>query len=627
MELPVQFGRYQVAECLGSGQMGTVYRAVDPAIERPVAVKVLRDRPELAAGDREDWRARFEREVHVTGRLSHPHIVAVLDVGLEGDDAFIVMEYVDGSDLDDLLAQRGTLPVDRALQICAEVATALDHAHRHGVVHRDVKPANILLTGDGTAKVADFGVAQVAEARLTRTGLTCGTPAFMSPEQATAHDIGPASDQFSLAAVAYLMLVGEIPFSGSSASAVLYRLVNESPVPAASINPVVSTELSAALDRALAKSPALRYESCSAMVAALRAAHRGALGETGVGAGGGGAFHSVAPDNVASPRAATAPPPATAAASAGHRATTVMTPATPAHAGAGLRELLRELAGVPGARAGLIAAPLLLLALLLVWALGVTAKGAPTAAGSDPAGAAGIPAAGAEGGAGDPARRGTDADGDANAPVEASAPRALPTGLAERARNAGAVLGELLGAADGIPRRVLADARCVAVIPGVIRVGFGLGGYHGKGLVSCRIAGGWSSPSFVAFSGASFGLQVGAQSSDLVLLFAAREALEQLSGDELTLGVAGASVSAGPPSGARGADADAAGDIAIYSYSRSTGLFAGLSLEGATLRPDQGAIRNAYGRGAGQGALLRGLRDALAPELADFVGALVSATG
>jgi lipid-binding SYLF domain-containing protein/serine/threonine protein kinase len=578
MELPVRFGRYEVRSLIGQGQMGTVYLATDPLIERPVAVKVLRDRPEFDREEAEEWRARFEREVRVTGKISHPNVVNVLDVGIEGDAAFIVMEYVDGSSVEEHLASHPTLPIARVLEICDEVAAALDCAHAHGIVHRDIKPANILLSQDGSAKVADFGVAHVADARMTRTGVTYGTPAFMSPEQATAGAVGPESDQFALAAVAYLMLVGEVPFAGASTSAVLYRLVNDDPVPPQSINPAVSRELGAALLVALAKNPAERYGSCAALAAALRSSHAAASTEARTTAVMAGAPRATGGDD-------------------------------PERRGRADRRQFDALGSRPKTLVSLLA---LLAFLLLLWIYPRSNADTDSSSAAEPGSAASLSA-------GDSANPSREEE-------RPEPPSPLPGNLAERARNASAVLEEVIGVAEGIPQRLLGASRCVAVIPGVIKVGFGFGGRHGKGLVSCRSGGAWSTPSFVAITGGSFGLQIGAQSTDLVLVFVSRDAAARLADNKITLG-GDASVSAGPVGRTAEAGTTIELESEIYSYSRSKGLFAGVSVEGATLRPDKDANRSAYGRGVDQAQLLRSRRTSIAPELADLMRRLESVGG
>ena len=171
MNAPSHFGRYEVKRVLGEGQMGTVYLAEDPLIGRPVAIKVIRDGLESNAEVVDEARERFKREIHLAGTFSHPNIVAVHDVGLDEQGAFIIMEYVDGESLETNLARKQKLPFEQVADLTARIGSALDYLHSHGVVHRDVKPANILLTAAGVPKLTDFGVARLVGSTLTRQGM------------------------------------------------------------------------------------------------------------------------------------------------------------------------------------------------------------------------------------------------------------------------------------------------------------------------------------------------------------------------------------------------------------------------------------------------------------------------
>ncbi|MGB8583427.1 MAG: serine/threonine-protein kinase [Candidatus Sulfotelmatobacter sp.] len=257
-----RFGRYEILSELGRGAMGVVYKARDPKINRVVAVKTisLAGQP---ADEEQEYRERFYREAEAAGRLSHPGIVTIFDVGEEPETRapYIVMEFVGGQSLDKLLsAEDRKLPLETALQLTHELAEALDCAHGQGVVHRDLKPANILLTEDGRAKIADFGVAKLNLANHTLAGRALGTPAYMSPEQLNGEAVDGRSDLFSLGVVLYTVLTGYRPFQGNSALTVSYKVVNRDPIPAT----VLDTELPPALDyiisRAMAKDPAQRYQ-------------------------------------------------------------------------------------------------------------------------------------------------------------------------------------------------------------------------------------------------------------------------------------------------------------------------------------------------------------------------------
>ncbi len=275
--------RYRIERELGAGGMATVYLADDLKHERKVAIKVLR--PELAAvvgGE------RFLSEIETTANLQHPHILPLFDSGEAGGLLFYVMPYVEGESLQDRLDRERQLPVDEAVRITTDVAEALHAAHQRGVVHRDVKPANILLSG-GRPLVADFGIAlalsHAGGGRLTETGLSMGTPYYMSPEQASAdRDATPASDQYSLACVLYEMLVGEPPFPGGSAQAVLARILTADPTPPSELRRSVPPHLDAVVMRGLEKLPADRFPDLREMVRALRdEGHRYAAGRSRTG--------------------------------------------------------------------------------------------------------------------------------------------------------------------------------------------------------------------------------------------------------------------------------------------------------------------------------------------------------
>lgn len=278
-EHPSRFGRYLVEGVLGRGAMGLVYLAEDPLIGRRVAVKVIRAEPGLDPEEAEDRRVRFEREFRSAGTLSHPNIVTVYDVGHETGASFIAMEYVQGESLQQLMQRSTVLAPRAACDLLLQIAAGLDFAHQAGIVHRDVKPANILLSRDNQAKITDFGVAKQASVTLTRTGTVLGTPAYMSPEQITGAEITGASDQFSLAIIGYELLTGARPFAGEAAPTVLYKIVQEPPPPPSSLNQGLAPAVDAVLAQALAKKPSARFPSCVALVRALREALGLGIGE------------------------------------------------------------------------------------------------------------------------------------------------------------------------------------------------------------------------------------------------------------------------------------------------------------------------------------------------------------
>ncbi len=266
-------GRYRLIAPLGEGGMATIWRAVDEQLDREVAVKILR--PQFSSDP--GFAARFKQEARSAGGLSHPNIVSVYDYGTDGADGeqYIVMELVDGRDLSTILRDRGSLSVDDSVRIAIGVASALEVAHRKGIVHRDVKPGNILITDGGDVKVTDFGIARaVAEASMTVTGTTLGSVHYFSPEQARGDEVTGASDVYSLGIVLFEMLTGRRPFEADTAAAVALKRLNEdAPTPTA-IGKPQPAGLEAIVMRALAREPADRFPDAGAMAEALRAWRR-----------------------------------------------------------------------------------------------------------------------------------------------------------------------------------------------------------------------------------------------------------------------------------------------------------------------------------------------------------------
>ena len=268
------FGRYRVLRGLGEGAMGKVYLAEDPVIGRKVAVKVLQAQRGMSDSEREEAQLRFEREVKAAGSLAHPHLVTIHDVGREQGVSYIAMEYVEGDSLRTVLGRGPRLLSERVIALLQQIASALDFAHGRGIIHRDVKPANVLLTARGDAKIADFGVAKVSSVDLTRTGIILGTPAYMSPEQVTDQNLTPAADQFSLAVMAYQMLAGKRPFGGENATKTLYQIAYHEPPPASQVNQELPARVDAVLKKAMAKKPGDRYPNCGSFVESLAGALR-----------------------------------------------------------------------------------------------------------------------------------------------------------------------------------------------------------------------------------------------------------------------------------------------------------------------------------------------------------------
>jgi serine/threonine-protein kinase len=267
-------GRYRLIAPLGEGGMATLWRAVDEQLDREVAVKLLR--PQYSADP--GFARRFKQEARSAGSLAHPNIVSVYDYGQDGEDAatqYIVMQLVDGQDLSGLLRERGRLSVSDAVRISLGVASALEAAHRRGIVHRDVKPGNILITDDGDVKVTDFGIARaVSETSMTVTGTTLGSVHYFSPEQARGDEVTGASDVYALGIVLYEMLTGRRPFEGDSAAGVALKRLTDEPPPPTDFNADLPPALVAIVMRSLARDIPDRYPDAGAMAEALRGYQR-----------------------------------------------------------------------------------------------------------------------------------------------------------------------------------------------------------------------------------------------------------------------------------------------------------------------------------------------------------------
>jgi serine/threonine-protein kinase len=267
-----KFGRFEVHKELGKGAMGVVYLGKDPKIGRAVAIKTMALSEQFEAEELAEVKERFFREAETAGRLSHPNIVTIYDTGEEHDFCYIAMELLKGGDLAPYVKAANLLPADKAVSIVARAADALGYAHKQGVVHRDVKPANMMYHADtDTLKLTDFGIARLTDSSKTKTGMVLGTPSYMSPEQLAGKKIEGRSDLFSLAVSLYQMLSGKLPFEGESMAQLMYRIANEPPTDILSLNPKLTHGLVAFLDKALAKNPDERYQSGEEFAAALRA--------------------------------------------------------------------------------------------------------------------------------------------------------------------------------------------------------------------------------------------------------------------------------------------------------------------------------------------------------------------
>jgi serine/threonine-protein kinase len=276
-------GRYQLGDRLGSGGMSTVYKAVDRVLERTVAVKVLAEH----LSDDDKFVARFRREALAVAKLIHPNIVQVYDTGVDDDRHYIVMEYVEGRSGAQLLQSRGRLGSEAAVEIGVQACAGLEYAHRQGIIHRDVKPGNLMVIGgpagrrgtpptdgateDMTVKLTDFGIARAAEqTRLTQVGSVVGTAAYLAPEQARGEEATTAADVYALGVVIYQLLTARLPWEGTTLAELAIRRENERPLPPSSYDPDVPETLSTAVLRALEGDPARRYTTARELASALR---------------------------------------------------------------------------------------------------------------------------------------------------------------------------------------------------------------------------------------------------------------------------------------------------------------------------------------------------------------------
>jgi serine/threonine-protein kinase len=268
--VPATLGRYHIVKELGRGAMGVVYLGKDPTIQRFVAIKTMR----LDELDNEEqlkeFRDRFFREAESTGRLSHPNIVTVYDAGEQEGLAYIAMEYLEGTLLSCYCQKTTILPAKQSLQIVAAVADALDYAHGQGVIHRDVKPANIMILKQRLVKVMDFGIAKMATASKTHTSLILGTPRYMSPEQAMGKEVDERTDVFSLGIVLFELLSGERPFDAENMAALVMRIAKSPHPPLLKYRRDLPTRVQSILDRALQKEIPNRYRHASDMAQDLR---------------------------------------------------------------------------------------------------------------------------------------------------------------------------------------------------------------------------------------------------------------------------------------------------------------------------------------------------------------------
>jgi len=266
--IPATIGRYQITGSLGYGAMGAVYKAFDPLIKRPLAVKTVRLDVPRGSPQYRSFLERFQHEAQISGTLSHPGIVTLFDLGEEGGLPFFAMEFVDGRTVAEVLAAGERFKPEKVIALVSQVAAALDYAHSRGVIHRDIKPANLILYDGDKVKVTDFGIAKLADAEITHAGALLGTPSYMSPEQAMGEKLDGRSDIFSLGVVAFEMLSGLQPFPGPNVTSILYKLVHVDPIEPIDLetNGLVPQKWHEVFGKVLAKKPDQRYQTAGAFV-------------------------------------------------------------------------------------------------------------------------------------------------------------------------------------------------------------------------------------------------------------------------------------------------------------------------------------------------------------------------
>jgi serine/threonine-protein kinase len=262
-----KLGKYKILKELGSGAMGKVYQALDTVMNRVVALKVIKWSEEDSSEDRAQKRARLLKDARNAGALLHPNIITIYGFEEEGETPFIVMEFVGGPTLTAVLGRGGSLAPEKAVRYVRQAAEALDYAHRRSLVHRDIKPDNLMIGEEDTLKIADFGISKIISETttghtVTRAGVVVGTPHYMSPEQIQGLPVDGRSDQFSLAIVAYQMLTGHKPFEGEEITTVLYKIAFEDPQPPELLNPALGPAVGKVLKKALAKRAEQRYHTC-----------------------------------------------------------------------------------------------------------------------------------------------------------------------------------------------------------------------------------------------------------------------------------------------------------------------------------------------------------------------------
>jgi len=266
---PAKIGKYEIVREIGKGAMGLVYEGRDPHIGRKVAIKTIRFDSLSDHHAQAEMQKRFMREAQSAGNLHHPQIVTIYEVGEDEGLLYIAMEYIEGQSLAQLLSAKVKFTPEDAAALVGQVGEALDYAHRRSVIHRDVKPANILVDADGRPRLVDFGIAHLPTSTITHTGMAMGTPSYMAPEQIAGQKVDGRADVFSLGVILYELLTLEKPFPGDNMTTIIYKIVHENPRPPREINHSLPEKLAAAVDKALAKNPAARYQTAGEFVLAL----------------------------------------------------------------------------------------------------------------------------------------------------------------------------------------------------------------------------------------------------------------------------------------------------------------------------------------------------------------------
>src|SRR5947199_581544 len=265
--VPEKFGRYEIVREIGHGAMGVVYEALDPTIGRKIALKAIRFDGIGTTAD--EAARRFKNEARAAGGLNHPNIVTVYDAGEDSGVLYLAMEFIEGSTLEALLRTQRTVATAQTTDIVRQICAGLDFAHAKGIVHRDIKPGNIMLAAHGVVKITDFGIARGGEA-MTITGQVVGTPNYMSPEQVLGKTLDGRSDLFSVGVMLYEMITGERPFEGQSITTIMYKIVHETPIPPRKLDSTIHPGLSAVIEKSLAKAAEDRFPNGAELARAVQ---------------------------------------------------------------------------------------------------------------------------------------------------------------------------------------------------------------------------------------------------------------------------------------------------------------------------------------------------------------------